>query len=104
MAKRSIRKERYFKIQLPEKVSFIIGRLEECGFEAFAVGGCIRDSLLGRQPGDWDITTSALPGDIKSAFRRTVDTGIEHGTVTVMLDDEAVEVTTYRSAGDSKDG
>ncbi|MDO5140813.1 MAG: CCA tRNA nucleotidyltransferase [Eubacteriales bacterium] len=104
MAKRSIRKERYFKIQLPEKVSFIIGRLEECGFEAFAVGGCIRDSLLGRQPGDWDITTSALPGDIKSAFRRTVDTGIEHGTVTVMLDDESFEVTTYRIDGEYKDG
>ena len=104
MAKRSKRNERYLKIELPEQVALIIRTLEERGFEAFAVGGCIRDSLIGRTPGDWDITTSALPADIKAAFRRTVDTGIEHGTVTVMLGDHSYEVTTYRIDGEYKDG
>ena len=70
-------------IRLPEDVKTIISALETAGHEAYAVGGCVRDSILGRTPEDWDITTSAKPVDIKSVFRRTVDTGIEHGTVTV---------------------
>ena len=91
-------------IQIPEQVAFIIHKLEEAGFEAFAVGGCVRDTLLGRTPGDWDITTSALPEQVKSIFRRTIDTGIEHGTVTVMMGREGYEVTTYRVDGDYQDG
>ena len=86
-------------IDIPEDVRFIIKTLEERGFEAYAVGGCIRDIMIGRIPEDWDITTSALPAQIKEAFRRTVDTGIEHGTVTVLLGDCSYEVTTYRIDG-----
>lgn len=103
MAKRSSRKIRNMKIELPENVRLIISELNKKGFEAFAVGGCVRDSLIGRTPGDWDITTSALPEDIKSVFRRTVDTGIEHGTVTVLIGGESYEVTTYRIDGEYKD-
>ena len=104
MTKRSIKKERNIRITLPEDVKFIISELNKAGFEGYAVGGCVRDSLLKRTPGDWDITTSALPDDIKSIFRRTVDTGIEHGTVTVLLHDSSYEVTTYRIDGEYKDG
>ena len=91
------------KIQLPEKVRTIIRELEDHGFEAFAVGGCVRDSLLGRAPEDWDITTNALPQEVKSIFPHTIDTGIEHGTVTVMLNHEGFEVTTYRIDGEYED-
>ena len=91
------------QIQLPEKVQFIISRLEQAGYEAYAVGGCVRDSLLGRQPHDWDVTTSAKPMQVKEAFRHTIDTGIQHGTVTVMLDPEGFEVTTYRIDGEYED-
>jgi len=84
------------QIKLPEKVKLIIDTLNDAGFEAYAVGGCVRDSILGRIPKDWDITTSAKPLDVKKLFRRTVDTGIQHGTVTVMLGDDGYEVTTYR--------
>lgn len=92
------------KIQLPETVSEIITKLEQNGFEAYAVGGCIRDSILLKQPKDWDITTSAKPNEIKALFKRTVDTGIEHGTVTVMSDKTGYEVTTYRIDGEYEDG
>ena len=90
-------------IRLPEKVKFIIDKITEAGYEAYAVGGCIRDSILGRTPDDWDITTSARPEQVKALFRRTVDTGIEHGTVTVMLEKEGFEVTTYRIDGEYED-
>ncbi len=73
------------KIKLPENVRYIIGKLEDAGYEAYAVGGCVRDSLLGRMPEDWDITTSAKPEEVKKVFRRTIDTGIQHGTVTVLM-------------------
>lgn len=92
------------EIRLPEKVQWIIRKLQEQGFEAYAVGGCIRDSILGREPEDWDITTSAKPEEIKKIFRRTVDTGIEHGTVTVLAEKEGFEVTTYRIDGEYEDG
>lgn len=92
------------RINLPDKVSFIIDKLTENGYEAFAVGGCVRDTLLGRTPSDWDITTSANPADVKKIFRRTIDTGIEHGTVTVMIEHEGFEVTTYRIDGEYEDG
>ena len=91
------------KIQLPEKVKVMIQTLEAAGYEAYAVGGCVRDSVLGRVPADWDITTSALPEQVKELFHRTIDTGIEHGTVTVMMDKEGFEVTTYRVDGEYRD-
>ncbi len=91
------------KMILPQNVSYIISRLEENGYEAYAVGGCVRDTLLGRTPEDWDITTSAKPQEIKSCFKRTIDTGIQHGTVTVMLDHIGYEVTTYRIDGEYED-
>ena len=87
-------------INLPDKVKFIIDTLTGAGFEAYAVGGCVRDSLLGRTPGDWDITTSASPWQVKELFLRTVDTGIKHGTVTVMEGKEGFEVKTYRIDGE----
>ncbi len=91
------------KIEVPEKVEYIINTLKENGHEAYAVGGCVRDSILNRIPGDWDITTSASPWDVKELFPRTIDTGIQHGTVTVMLDKEGFEVTTYRLDGEYED-
>lgn len=90
-------------ILLPEKVNTIIHTIQAAGYEAYAVGGCVRDSILGRIPDDWDITTSAKPKDIKKLFKRTIDTGIEHGTVTVMLEKEGFEVTTYRIDGEYED-
>ena len=92
------------KINLPEKVLMIINNLQLHGYEAYAVGGCVRDSILARRPEDWDITTSAKPEEIKKLFRRTVDTGIEHGTVTVILGKDSYEVTTYRIDGTYEDG
>ena len=91
-------------IHLPEKADRIITRLQEHGYEAYAVGGCVRDSMLEREPGDWDITTSATPEETKELFGRTFDTGIEHGTVTVLLEGEGFEVTTYRIDGKYEDG
>ena len=91
------------KIELPRKVLFIINNLQYHGYEAFAVGGCVRDSILARRPQDWDITTSAKPQEIKRIFKRTVDTGIEHGTVTVLLGKDMFEVTTYRIDGAYED-
>ena len=91
------------QIKLPQKVKYIISQLEAAGFEAYAVGGCVRDSLLGREPDDWDVTTSAKPLQVKEVFRYTIDTGIQHGTVTVMLDHEGFEVTTYRIDGEYED-
>ncbi len=91
------------QIHLPDRVRYIIAKLEAAGYEAYAVGGCVRDSLLGRKPNDWDVTTSAKPQQIKAVFRHTIDTGIQHGTVTVMLDREGFEVTTYRIDGEYED-
>lgn len=90
-------------ITLPDKVKYIIDRLENAGYEAYAVGGCVRDCVLGRIPNDWDITTSATPVQVKEIFKRTIDTGIQHGTVTVMLEKEGFEVTTYRIDGEYED-
>lgn len=90
-------------IQLPNAVQHIIDTIEQNGFEAYAVGGCVRDSILGRIPDDWDITTSAKPEDVKKMFRHTVDTGIQHGTVTVLVNKEGYEVTTYRIDGEYED-
>lgn len=92
------------RIEMPKKAKHIIETIQRAGFEAYIVGGCVRDSLLGREPEDWDITTSAKPWQIKEMFDRTIDTGIQHGTVTVMLDKEGFEVTTYRIDGKYEDG
>lgn len=92
------------QIRLPDKVNKIIEILTAAGYEAYAVGGCVRDSILGKEPSDWDITTSATPEETKRLFDRTIDTGIKHGTVTIMLDREGFEVTTYRIDGDYEDG
>lgn len=92
------------KIQIPKQVRFIIERLQKYGYEAYAVGGCVRDALLGRAPNDWDITTSAKPEQVKAVFKRTIDTGIQHGTVTVLEGHIGFEVTTYRIDGEYEDG
>ena len=91
------------KIILPEAVKKIINVLQSAGYEAWAVGGCVRDSILHREPDDWDITTSARPEQVKVLFHRTVDTGIQHGTVTVLMDRVGYEVTTYRIDGEYED-
>lgn len=92
------------RISMPPAAVRIINRLQAAGYEAYIVGGCVRDSILGREPGDWDITTSALPEQVKGLFRRTIDTGIQHGTVTVMDGNEGYEITTYRLDGAYEDG
>lgn len=91
------------KFKMPAHVQLIIDKLTKSGYEAYIVGGCVRDSVLERNPDDWDITTSAQPCEIKRVFARTVDTGIAHGTVTVLVGNDAVEVTTYRIDGEYKD-
>ena len=93
-------------IRLPGRVAALLNILEQAGYEAFAVGGCIRDSLLGRAPNDWDICTSARPEEMKACFSdfRVIDTGLKHGTLTVLAGGEAFEITTYRIDGDYSDG
>ena len=92
------------RIEMPYEAEWIIDNIRSHGYEAFIVGGCVRDAVLGRIPGDWDITTSARPQEVKELFRRTIDTGIQHGTVTVMMDRTGYEVTTYRIDGEYEDG
>lgn len=91
-------------IAVPAEAEWIIGKIREQGFEAYAVGGCVRDSILGREPEDWDITTSARPEQVKAIFPKTLDTGLKHGTVTVMKNHCGYEVTTYRIDGEYRDG
>ena len=88
---------------MPANVRLIIDKLMERGYEAYIVGGCVRDSMLGKEPDDWDITTSAQPCEIKRVFSRTVDTGIAHGTITVLIGGTGTEVTTYRIDGEYED-
>jgi len=90
--------------KIPEKVRYILQKLNENNYEAYAVGGCVRDILLNRIPHDWDIATSALPLEIINLFDNVVETGIKHGTVTVVLDNENFEVTTFRIDGVYSDG
>ena len=91
------------KIQIEAGAETIIRALEQAGYEAYAVGGCVRDSLMGREPKDWDITTSAQPEEVKAVFERTFDTGIQHGTVSVREHGRTYEVTTYRIDGSYAD-
>lgn len=92
-------------MDMPKNVDTAINLLQSAGFEAYAVGGCVRDSLLGKTPNDWDITTSAKPEDMKSVFINfhCIDTGIKHGTVTVVIDGEPLEITTFRLDGEYED-
>ena len=92
------------KIVIPEQVNSILESLQKSGYEAYVVGGCVRDALLGREPNDWDITTSALPTEVKSVSPRTIDTGLQHGTVTVLCGGTGYEVTTFRVDGVYEDG
>ena len=88
-------------IKIPEEAEKIIEKLNKSGFEAYAVGGCVRDSLLGKEPQDWDICTSARPEQTEKCLKeyRIIETGIKHGTVTVLAEDKPFEVTTYRIDG-----
>ena len=85
---------------------FVLDTLHQAGWEAYLVGGCVRDMLMGLEPHDWDITTNALPQQVISVFSscRVIETGVRHGTVTVMIDHEPIEVTTYRTDGEYSDG
>lgn len=94
-------------IELPKDVAYIIETLDNKGFEAYVVGGCVRDSLLGREPKDWDVTTNALPMDVLNLFKslgyNVIETGLKHGTVTVMINHIGYEITTYRVDGEYED-
>lgn len=83
--------------EIPQKIEYIIEKLTQNGHKAYIVGGCVRDILLGKQPDDYDVTTSATPNEVISIFDKTIPTGIKHGTVTVMLENTPVEVTTFRT-------
>lgn len=93
------------QFHFPQAVGYIIDTLNDAGFEAYVVGGCVRDALRGNEPHDWDIATSALPEQTKACFsgERVIETGIRHGTVGILLEDEIYEVTTYRIDGEYKD-
>ena len=90
-------------IKLPKNVMYIIDELENKGYEAYIVGGCVRDSILNRIPNDWDITTNAKPEEVSEIFDKVILTGIKHGTVTVIIENEHYEVTTYRIDGEYSD-
>ncbi|EGT4143657.1 CCA tRNA nucleotidyltransferase [Clostridium perfringens] len=87
-------------MKLPNNVQYILEKFNSNGFEAFIVGGCVRDSLLNKKPQDYDITTNAFPEKIEELFDKTIPTGIKHGTVTVLIDKNPYEVTTYRVDGE----
>lgn len=92
-------------MNIPVAVKKVLSRLGEHGYEGYAVGGCVRDSLLSKHPNDWDITTSAEPNETCKVFFdcRVIETGIEHGTVTVLMDGMPLEITTYRTDGEYRD-
>jgi len=91
------------EIKIPQEVYFVLNSLLKSNYEAYIVGGCVRDSLLGIKANDWDITTNALPEDVQTIFEKTIPTGIKHGTITVIIDSEFIEVTTYRIDGSYSD-
>lgn len=92
-------------IKLPKSVELILSKLNNCGYEAYIVGGCVRDSIIGTTPHDWDICTSALPEQVMEVFKgyKIIPTGLKHGTVTIIIDDAQYEVTTYRIDGKYED-
>ena len=93
-------------IPIPVRIKSALNKLHEAGYEAYAVGGCVRDTLLGKEPHDWDIATSATPEEIQKVFgnHRQIDTGLKHGTVAVVIDGELIEITTFRIDGEYSDG
>ena len=95
-----------FNMIIPASVNFALSKLETFGYEAYVVGGAVRDAMLGRVLHDYDITTSASPEEIKTVFAdfHTILTGEKHGTVTVVIEGEPLEITTYRIDGDYTDG
>ncbi len=95
-----------FHIEIPASVGQILQELTDAGHEACIVGGCVRDSIIGRPPGDWDVCTDALPEETLEVFQeeRTILTGLKHGTVTILIDGAPVEITTYRIDGEYLDG
>jgi len=95
----------YF-LNIPNRVDKILRILTRSGYDAYIVGGCVRDILMGRKPNDWDITTSAVPEETKKCFDgyKVIETGLKHGTVTVIVDGEPFEITTFRSDGTYSDG
>lgn len=92
--------------KIPENINYALKMLHDAGFEAYVVGGSVRDTLLGKKPHDWDITTSATPYQIKNVFSsyRQIDIGLQHGTVAILIDKETVEITTFRVDGKYTDG
>ena len=92
-------------ITLPSTIEYVLSALENNGYECFIVGGCVRDFLMGKMPHDYDVTTSATPEQIKECFKchKVIETGIKHGTITVVINGENIEITTYRIDGDYKD-
>jgi len=92
-------------IEIPNEVTYIIKKLEELGYEAYAVGGCVRDAILGATPNDWDVCTQALPQQVIECFKenKTIATGLKHGTVTLILNNKPFEITTYRVEGTYSD-
>ncbi len=94
------------QITLPRQVSVALERLQDAGYDAYVVGGCVRDSLMGRAPQDWDITTSATPDEVTGVFSqyRVIPTGVRHGTVTVCIEGQLLEITTFRIDGGYSDG
>lgn len=90
-------------LKIPSKIEYVIDTLCENGFEAYIVGGCVRDMLMGKEPNDFDVTTSAEPNEVQAIFPKTVPTGIKHGTVTVIADKTPIEVTTFRTEGSYTD-
>ena len=99
-------KEPGFEMEIPKYIMYILKALNGAGHEAYIVGGCVRDALMGKRPHDWDVCTSAMPEETKAAFagEKTIDTGIQHGTVTVIYENQSVEITTYRIDGEYEDG
>ena len=95
--------EKIFAPEIDSGANFIIEELEKNGYEGFVVGGCVRDTIMGRKPNDWDIATNAKPDEVMRIFRKTIPTGIDHGTVTVMINKVAYELTTYRIDGEYVD-
>lgn len=94
------------KIDIPINIKNVLSVLYKNGFEAFLVGGCVRDFILGKVPYDFDITTNALPHEMKECFKeyKVIETGLSHGTLTVVSEGENIEITTYRKDGEYKDG
>ena len=92
-------------VQIPGHAADVVRELEHMGFSAYVVGGCVRDSLLGQKPADWDVCTDATPEEMLQVFRkwRVFMTGLKHGTITVRSHGRNVEVTTFRSDGTYSD-